>query len=59
MGSLGNSSIGNEPSGHSCKVAGELVSQSLLYYAAIKPVLYSLLLSPHDNQSILIKVAKI
>lgn len=59
IGSLGNSSTGNEPAGHSCKVAGELVSQSLLYYAAIKPVLISLLLSPCANQSKLIKVAKI
>lgn len=59
VGSLGNSSTGNEPLGHPCKVAGELVSRSPLYYAAIKPNLSSLLLSPCATQSKLIKVAKI
>lgn len=31
VGSLGNSSAGNEPLGHPCKAASELVAWSTLY----------------------------
>lgn len=58
VGGLGNSSTGNEPLGHPCEVGAELVSRSPLYYAAIKPILSSLLLSSCATQSKLIKVLK-